>query len=170
MIKPAQLFAKELKVKFWEIAYMDRFMFVNDGYSEDYNPSNGSWGEHEFVSLSNKNEVIGYIRYGINQRSGVVSGLCAINFSESIVFARDLLQAIDDIFCKYKYNKLKFGVYIGNPIEKTYDRLIKKYGGRLVGIYIRDAKLIDGNWHDHKQYEIHCEDYLMNRNRSGIRR
>ncbi|WP_341877608.1 hypothetical protein [Defluviitalea saccharophila] len=160
MLKPAQLYTNELKKKFWEIAFEDKYMFVNDGYSEDYQPSNNTWNEHEFVSISDIGELLGYIRYNVNQRSEVVSGLCAINFSNSIIYARDLFKAIDDVFRKYKYRKLKFGVFIGNPVEKTYDKLINKYGGRIIGISKADAKLLDGEWHDYKYYEIFREDYL----------
>ena len=164
MLKPAQLYTAELKLKFWEIAYQDYFMFVNDGYTDDYKPSDNTWSEHEFVSISKDNKLLGYIRYGINQRHQIANGFCAINFSDSIVFARDLYQAIDDIFCKYKYNKLKYGVFVGNPVEKTYDKLTQKYGGRLIGISYKDAKLIDGNYYDHKSYELFREDYIKNRN------
>jgi hypothetical protein len=163
LIKPAQLFTTELKVKFWEIAYDLHYMFVYQGYTDDYNPSSTTWGDHEFVSVSKDGKVLGYIGYGINQRSGVVSNFCAINFSNSVIFARDLYQVIDDIFCKYKYNKLKYGVFVGNPIEKTYDKLTERYGGRIVGINEKDAKLMDGIFHDYKSYELHRENYLINR-------
>jgi hypothetical protein len=166
LIRPAQLYTTELKLKFWEIAYDDFYMYVNNGYIEDYQPSNSTWGEHEFVSVSEDNKVLGYIRYGINQRADIADGLCAINFSKNITFARDLFKVIDDVFCKYKYRKLKYGVYVGNPIERTYDKLTEKYGGRIVGISLKDAKLIDGEFHDYKTYELFREDYLKNRHKA----
>ncbi len=163
MIQPAQLYTTELKVKFWEIAYEDKYMFANDGYIDDYKPSDSTWNGHEFVSVDKENNLLGYIRYYINQRTNNCSGLCVTNFGDSITFARDLFKIIDDIFCKYKFNKLKYGVFIGNPIEKTYDKLTKKYGGRVIGIAEKDSKLLDGNYYDYKSYEIHREDYLKNR-------
>ena len=160
MIKPAQLYSDVLKVKFWEIAHDEAYMFANDGYFDGYAPSNNTWGEHEFVSVSKDGEVLGYIKYCLNQRSWIASGLFAVNFSTSITFGRDLFKVIDDIFCKYKYKKLRYGVFIGNPIEKTYDRLTTKYGGRIVGVLEKDAVLMDGNYYDHKMYEIFRDDYL----------
>ena len=163
MIKPAQLYTIELKIKLWETVYEERYMFVNDGWSDDYSPSGSTWSEHEFVSLSKDNELLGYIRYQVNQRTQIASGFCAINFSTSIVFARDLFRVIDNIFVKFNMEKLKYGVIVGNPVEKTYDKLTKKYGGRIVGINYRDVKLMDGGYYDSKNYEIFKEEYLKNR-------
>lgn len=162
MIKPAQLYIKELKEKFWETAYDPKYQYANDGYVDDYDPSDSTWNEHEFVSIDSKNNVLGYIRYSINQRSNKAYGFCAINFSNNkAVFGKDLLKVIDNIFVKYRINKLKYGVYIGNPIEKTYDKLTEKYGGRIVGISYMDVKLLTGEYTDNKTYELFREHYLM---------
>ncbi len=88
-------------------------------------------------------------------------GLGVINFSDNkIVFGMDLGQALNDIFEKYKFRKLKFSVFIGNPIEKSYDKMIEKYGGRIVGYYKEETRLIDGEYYDEKLYEITREEYL----------
>lgn len=168
MLKPAQLYIPELKKKFWEIAFEDRYMFVNDGWVEDYEPVKQTWGDHEFVSVNKEGEVLGYIRYRINQRSQIVSSFCAINFTTNLGFARDLFQAIDDIFVRYQYKKLKFGVYVGNPVEKTYDKLCERYGGRIVGVYKEDAKLMDGKYYDYKTYELFRDDYMKHRRKGGV--
>ena len=59
--------------------------------------------------------------------------------------------------------KLEFTVVVGNPIEKTYDKLIKKYGGNIVGVKHKNCKLIDNKYYDEKIYEIFREDYIKNR-------
>lgn len=46
----------------------------------------------------------------------------------------DLGQALQDIFEKFKFRKLTFCVVVGNPIEKSYDKMINKYNGRIIGI------------------------------------
>ena len=160
MLEPAQLYTTELKCKFWEVAFDDYYMFANDGWTDDYQPSGSTWNYHEFVSVDGKNEVLGYIKYSINQRTNTAYGFYAVNFSQSLTFARDLFSAVDNIFTRYKFRKLKYGVFIGNPIEKTYDRLTKKYNGRVVGINKDDSKLLDGNYYDYKSYEIFRDDYL----------
>ena len=49
---------------------------------------------------------------------------------------------------------------IGNPIEKSYDKMVKKYGGRIIGTYKEDVKLIDGEYYDKKLYEILSSEYF----------
>lgn len=83
-----------------------------------------------------------------------------------MIFGRDLGKALTDIFEKFNFNKLKFSVVVGNPIEKSYDRMIQKYGGRVVGIFREDARLIDGNLYDVKQYEILRSDYMRARKKN----
>lgn len=55
---------------------------------------------------------------------------------------------------------MNFIVVVGNPIEKSYDKMIKKYGGRIVGTYKEDVKLIDGEYYDKKLYEILASEYF----------
>ncbi|MDE7445913.1 MAG: hypothetical protein K2N15_09485 [Lachnospiraceae bacterium] len=72
----------------------------------------------------------------------------------------DLEKALKDIFTKFNFNKLKFSVVIGNPIEKAYDKAIKRYGGKIIGIEKQETRLIDGKLYDVKRYEIMRSDYL----------
>ena len=151
-------------MKFWEITYDKKYMFGGSGYSDEYSPSVDNWSKYEFVSVDKNNNILGYIKYNINQRNQGISGLYIVNFSNNkLIFGKDVFQAIDDIFCKYNYYKLSYGVFVGNPIERNYDKLTKKYGGRIVGIKKKDEKLLDGNYYDFKMYEIFREDYLKNR-------
>jgi hypothetical protein len=71
-----------------------------------------------------------------------------------------VITAIKDIFEKYRFNKLNFTVARGNPIEKTYDKLIKRYNGRIVGILEQEARLIDGRLYDVKEYELLADRYF----------
>jgi hypothetical protein len=75
-------------------------------------------------------------------------------------FGRDVITAVKDIFEKYRFNKLDFSVVCGNPIEKTYDKLIKRYNGRVVGIREQEARLLDGKLYDVKEYELLAERYF----------
>jgi RimJ/RimL family protein N-acetyltransferase len=72
---------------------------------------------------------------------------------------------LDEMFTKYNFRKLEFSVVVGNPIEKSYDRLIYKYGGRIVGTYKKHTRLMDNKYYDEKLYEIFRDDYIKNRTR-----
>lgn len=161
MLDVAQKYKDELKLKFADISYDLEYQFYIGTYSEEYQPSKDNWSKFEFASIDNNGNVIGYIKYLIDRNSNYAYGFSIINFSDNkITFGRDVVQAIDDIFIKYKFRKLEYSVYIGNPIENTYDRLTKRYGGRIVGIKMKTDKLLDGNIYDFKMYEIFREDYI----------
>lgn len=153
---------EELQEKFRSIWFVDKYKFWNcTNYYEDFKVSESSWDYHQFVSLDHDGEIIGYIGYSIDRPSDLVDGLNIINFTDNkIVFGVDVGNAIRDIFEKFNFRKLNFCVVIGNPIEESYDKLIIKYGGRIVGTQKEQAKLFDGKFYDEKLYEITRSDYL----------
>lgn len=163
MLEPAQLYEGVLKEKFCRIAYDPFYMYSQSGYADEYTSSKSNWSKHEFVSLDSNGKIIGYIGYDVYQKDRTAEGMVAINFTGSVEFGGDLLKAIDDIFCKYNFRKLCFSVYIGNPIEDTYDRLVNTYGGYIVGVKKKHTRLLDGNFHDLKMYEIFRDKYIANR-------
>ena len=151
--------AEELQKCFRSIWFHDKYKFWNfTSYYEDMEITDSTWSKHQFVSLDSSGEVIGYIGYEINSSSGVVDGLNIINFTDNkATFGMDAGQALRDIFEKFHFRKLVFVVIIGNTIEKTYDWMIARYGGR--SIQRRQVKLIDGQFYDVKMYEILLDDF-----------
>lgn len=161
MLDVAIKYADALKDKMYDIWFNEKYKYWNfNTYHSGIEISNETWANHQFVSIKD-DEIIGYICYEINRKSNCCLGLGIINFTDDkMTFGRDLGQALTDIFEKFQFNKLKFSVVIGNPIEKSYDRMIQRYGGRIVGIFRQDTRLIDGNLYDVKQYEILRSEYL----------
>lgn len=153
--------------KFRDTWFKDKYKYFNNAnYFEDWVIKDSTWTNHQFVSVRN-GEVIGYIGYNIDRSWALVNDLAIINFedSPSMVFAADMGHAIRDIFEKYQFRKLCFSVIVGNPIEKAYDKMCLKYGGRIAGIRKKNVRLIDGNFYDEKLYEIFREDYINAKNR-----
>lgn len=137
--------------------------YIGATYSENFEAAKSTWGRHEFVSLDKDSHVIGYIGYSVSQTENKAYSLGIVNFSDNkITFGKDVAQVIDNIFLKFNFNKLSYGVYAGNPIEATYDKLTKKYGGNIIGTMRRETKLMDGQLYDYKMYEIFKEDYVKN--------
>lgn len=155
---------EELKQKMNSIWFDEKYKFYNnDLYYSDFKVDDDTWNRHQFVSLDKNGCVIGYIGYSVSRQTHSCSNLAIINFSDNkMIFGTDLGQALKDIFEKFKFKKLNFKVVIGNPIEKSYDKMINKYGGRVVGIYSDETKLIDGEYYPVKLYEILRENYMMN--------
>lgn len=161
MLEPAIKYAEQLQNLGYDIWFNDKYKYYNSEiYYSGIKVDEDTWSRHQFVSVW-RNIVIGYISYDICRANNSVTNLSIINFSDNkMVFGRDLQIAIRDIFDKYKFRKIKFYVVVGNPIEKSYDKLIKKYGGRIVGVCKDDVKLIDGEYYDTKQYEILFGDFI----------
>lgn len=146
--------------------YIEKYKYYHGAcYSEVITNSDNNWDNHQFVSKDNEGKIIGYMSYHIDRASDVVDCLRAINFSDNkLMFGRDLMEVLSNIFNKFNFRKLTFGVLVGNPIERSYDRLIKKYGGRIVGVKVKDCKLMDNVYYDYKIYEIFREDYRRQSN------
>lgn len=161
MLEPAIKYKEQLEKLQYNIWFNDKYKYWNcDVYYDTMQVDTNTWNRHQFVSVLN-GEVIGYIAYNITRADNSVSALSILNFSDNkAVFGKDLMCALKDIFEKYKFRKLNFCVIIGNPIEKSYDKMIKKYGGRIVGTYKEDVKLIDGEYYDKKLYEILSSEYF----------
>lgn len=161
MLEPAIKYRDQLENIQYDTWFNDKYKYWNsDIFYGSMQIDIDTWSRHQFVSVNN-GVVLGYIEYSISRTNNSVLSLSIMNFSDNkIVFGKDLIQALKDIFEKYKFRKMNFSVIIGNPIEKSYDRMIKKYGGRIVGTYKDDATLIDGKCYDRKLYEILASEYF----------
>jgi len=164
MLDVAIKYTDKLKIKFANTMFNDKYKYYyNSSYRNEYKPEDSSWNKHEFVSIYN-NDILGYMAYSIKRETYSANSLCIINFTEpNIIFSKDLKKLLTDIFEKFNFMKLNFGVTVGNTIEASYDKMIKKYGGRIVGIYKEEDKLIDGTYADSKVYEIFREDYFKSK-------
>lgn len=155
----------ELKRKFHNTWFDEKYMFYHEeSFFDDIKISDDTWDKHQFVSLDKDGEIVGFIGYEINRQTYSCHSLNIINFSDKkAVFGMDLGQALVDIFERFNFRKLTFSVIVGNPIEASYDKMVDKYGGRVVGIFKEDTKLMDGNLYDEKFYEIMSEDYFRSK-------
>lgn len=160
---------EELRAHFRDVWFEDKYKFWNNGnYYEEFEIRDSTWTNHQFVSLDTTGKIIGYIGYTIDRSCDFVCGLNIINFSDNMaVFGMDSGKALKDIFEKFKFRKLCFDVVVGNPIEKTYDRMIAKYGGRVVGVQKGQIRLIDNQFYDLKMYEIFMSDYYHSRGKAN---
>lgn len=115
-----------------------------------------TWAKTELVSVIDE-KVIGYFKATWDRAGGYVEGMSCVHFPESrdttkMEFAMDMRNFMKYLVYELKVPKIAWSVYRGNPVEKHYDRLIKKFGGRVMGVD-RYATKIDGEWYDLKYYE-----------------
>lgn len=149
---------------FFDPKYM--YYYNGDGYCSTPDIATDTYNIHQFVSLDKDGNIIGYLKYKIDHNVRAAYGFAAMNFTDNIViFSKDLKQVLIDIFLKFNLNKLDFNVTCGNPIEKSYDKIVARYGGRVLGIYKDDTITQDGVIHDSKAYEIMRSEFLEHYNR-----
>lgn len=152
----------ELIEKMRQTWFQEKYKFWNNAnYYEEQGIAESTWNDHQFVSLDSEGNVIGYIGYKIDRSSDYVYCLNIINFTDNkTAFGMDAGEVLKNIFEKFHFRKLCFSVVVGNPIEETYDKMIKKFGGRISGYQKEHVRLIDGQFHNEKLYEILSRDYF----------
>jgi hypothetical protein len=165
MLEYAKKYEDTLRGLFFDTAFDPFYRFeAYASYYDTFELPGTTYNSNHFVSVYN-NDVLGMIEYQIKRPENLAWGLRIIHFGgkdapHRYVFGKDVMTAIKDIFEKYRFNKLNFVVVIGNPIEKTYDKLIRRYNGRIAGIREQETRLIDGKLYGIKEYEILASRYF----------
>lgn len=119
----------------------------------------------QMVSVVPQDCVLGYFACGFDRIVRKAYRIEAINFSykNNTLFARDMFTFLDGLFTTYGMNKVEWSVVVGNPIEAQYDRIAKRYGGRIIGVEHQTCALRDGTLCDMKYYELMRSDYMQRR-------
>jgi len=167
MLEPAILHKDELIKKDIGTWYDDRYKYFHiNTYHEIFKPAEDDWNYIQMVSidptLPDTNKVCGYFFAHVNRASNVVKNIGAINFylDRKLTFGKDLKQFLESLFLKFNFKTITFDVAVGNPIEKSYDKLVKHYNGRIVGTFEKNYKIADGTYVDIKWYQVNKEYFL----------
>lgn len=159
MLKFAYQYKDKLEKQYAEITNDDKYKYLFPGGYIDFTLGikDNNWDQFQMVSVDSNDNILGYFRAGIDRAANKVTGLSILNFhAKSITFSKDFRQFLSDLLYKYNFRKISFCMVVGNPIEEQYDRMVAKYGGRIVGIEKQEA-LINGTLKDLKLYEIFKE-------------
>lgn len=169
MLVPAILYKEELQKTMIKTCWFnEKYKYFNQGFEVMEKIEEDTEKQHQFVSVNKDGKICGMLFYYVDRKTRSVCGLNAASFDvDPVTYGRDVLRAIDDIFNKFNFHKMCFGVVVGNPIERTYDRLCSKAGGRIAGYYRDDAMLMDGSYADIKVYEIMRDEYIKNRRKKN---
>lgn len=156
MLRPAQLYKEQLKIKDIESWYNPSDIFYHSGtgaYSIDLPDNNENL--HAFVSVDKDDNIIGYISYRVDWRAMNAYQFGIISYHKgNMEFIRDLYKAIDDCFNVYHFNRIEWFCIADNPAICGYRNFIKHYGGRECGYCRQALKLRDGKLHDYVTFEI----------------
>lgn len=131
-------------------------------------PIEEAWEFTEQVSINGANEIVGYFQATIKRPENFVENILALNLkNNSYTFAKDFKDFWTSMFDKHKFRKIRFYVIIGNPAEKLYDKIVTKYGGKIIGLFRDEVLFNDGTYRDVKIYELYKDSYDNVINSSG---
>lgn len=161
MLKPAQLYKNQLQkenIKSW---YKPENIFWNGGYGDSQiTIKEDNYDGHQFVSVDEEDNVIGYIAYAIDWSAMSANNFGIINFDKgNLTFVKDLYSAICDLFEKYHMNRIQWFCYADNPAIRGYRNFIKKHGGKECAYYRQHTRLQDGKLHDGVGFEILAKEF-----------
>ena len=167
MLKNARNYRDDLTKLFNDTWYDPKYQYYFSGdYHYDLNFGDSDENSRAFVSVDAAGNIVGFISYAYYGTTNRASQFGAMSFKDDTfskyLFGKDLVKAIDDIFMIYHMDSLTFEVVVGNPVERSYDRLVSKCGGTINAYYHKIAK-VKGILCDSKGYEIMREDYVAHR-------
>lgn len=162
MLMPAQLYQDELQAENIKAWYKPENIFWNGGNGDStIDLPENNYYSHCFVSVDNHDNVIGYIAYSVDWSAMSADRFGIISYKKnSIEFAKDVYEAICNLFEVYHMNRISWVAYVDNPAIRGYRNFIKKHGGRECGYYRQIARLQDGKLHDSVTFEILAEEFI----------
>lgn len=156
MLKPAFYHKDKLNEVYKNIVYHPDFFFLIENVW-DFEINIESNDEHrlQMVSINKNGDILGYLCADLDRGINMVTGLEIINFGKNgFTFSKDFNAFILDLLYVKKFRKVKFEAIVGSPGEVIYDRHLKAFNGRVVGILKKEARLQNGQFYDVKIYEI----------------
>ncbi len=172
MLRPALEYESILRNKVINKIWFDeRYKYFNRGWEELFELKETTWEYHQLVSINKQGNVCGFLSYRVDRATRNIDSFNAVSFFEDkLTFAQDIATAIHEIFTKFNFHKMIYGVVCGNPVEKTYQKFADKCNGRLAAVYRDDALLYNGQRADVKVFEIMRSEYLASKQNSLMNR
>ena len=153
MLEPAVCYKDDIFENFKQYYYTDDLFY--------YNGNLGCWlpgieeeseeGHYDFAIVDN-GICIGYFSYQVDFYSSNVYNFGLFSFDRgNPIVGLDVFEEIEELICTF--HRVSWRMVGGNPIEKNYDKLCKKYNGKK---YVLEDVMKDryGNYHDEVIYEI----------------
>ena len=160
MLRYAFDFKKEIDREYKKILLNDKYKFYfTSGFKElEYKIDTDTWKEMSFVSIDEKENILGLIRFNMQRYRWAVSNIGLLSFfKKPKILFKDIQSSFDAVF-KEGVKKINFSAVKGTQNEKLYDHFIEKYGGRKIGYYANEA-VVNGVFWDEVYYEILFEEY-----------
>lgn len=154
MLYPAQLYREELKRKLVEHWYDAKYSYYFSGSAYEFNPPDNNETRHDFVHLDKGGNVDGYFSYQIDWQARSLYNFGLIGFADNnTMFLRDCVHRIEDMVDQ-GIRRAEFWAWSDNPVNKFYERMIKRYSNGRVAGRLHNSGFFEGKYHDTTIYEI----------------
>lgn len=159
MLEPAILYADEIREKFKKEIYADRYFFYT-GYPHSHELPKISTDDDDYQwAITDNGKIIGYLAYRVYPVINSVENFGLYSFDDdehsligrALVIGRDLTEKVDQLV--NQYHRVSWRMIKGNPVQRSYDAIIKKYNGNRVVLH-DICKDNYGRYHDEYIYEI----------------
>jgi hypothetical protein len=151
-------YAQQLQECYQNTLTDDKFRYYMHGIRRYFIPIEpDDAAKLQYVSLGAYGNVLGLFECTLNRNTRTAYEITAIRFTpgHDPEFAADMYRfVVDVIYQQYGMDRVLFNVVIGNKAEKLYDRIMERYGGRIVGTFTNEVRLYDGKLYDVKYYEM----------------
>ena len=153
MLLPAQLYREELKNKLIAAWYDPKYKYYFSGSAYELSLPDNNESRHDFVHLDTDGKVDGYFSYQIDWQAKSLYNFGLIGFAENNMdFLRECEKSIEEMVSQ-GIRRAEFWAWSENPVNKFYERIMKRYGGQIVG-HLHNSGFFGGEYHDTVIYEI----------------
>jgi hypothetical protein len=162
MLKLAKPYEEELNKLWYSTWKVLKYKYVHGTYFEPLEVSKDCSLHEEYVCIREVNgveEIIGYIDLCNYRLVNIVSVDVAVNFTDSPLFAKDLLKLVHEIF-KRGTRKIIWCANAKNPALNSYKRINKRYEGVVEGVLREDRMTWDNELDDTIMFGILRSDYI----------
>ena len=165
MLVPALYYKDEILKKFAKEMYSESYFYYM-GYRHGHQLPKVDESDFNYRwAIVDEDKVIGYFAYRVNVDYGnSVTSFGLYSFrDEDKNISRATVRLIEDVYNKMfelfsQYRRVSWCVVSGNPVERTYDRLLEEAAELGYETYKHTShdccKDNQGNYHDSIEYEV----------------
>lgn len=158
MLRPAVLFKDQIQKAIPDLFYTDDIYWYSQcDVAEmifDAEKSDVGFTKYQYAIVSkDESEVIGYIAFSYMWHERIVRNFGFIAFKRNRPETAAAVKEVEKIIKDLKPHKVQFRMIGGNPVERHYDFIMKKYHGEKF-VLKDDLRDKYGKYHDDIIYEI----------------
>lgn len=155
-IVPAYLFKNDIENEFAKLAYTEKLMWF-DGCIENFHHEVTEEDCKYQFAICEDGKLVGFISFRVDWYCSMAFNFGLISFSDSKVATFKAIREVIKMVKSFNLHRIDFRCVGGNPAEKRYNKIIKRFESEYS---IRSVRFLDnikdrqGKYHDTIMYEL----------------